>query len=88
MGTEKEQTAVSNHPSRPAGAKPELTASRRQALARLGLVAAVAYSAPTILHLDRAAKANVEPSCTPPPGQPSCDPPLTFDGGEGAPAPE
>ncbi|HSD34865.1 MAG TPA: hypothetical protein VLE26_05555 [Alphaproteobacteria bacterium] len=65
-----------------------MTASRRQALARLGFAAAVAYSAPSILHLDRAAKANVEPSCTPPPGQPSCDPPLTFDAGEGTPAPE
>ena len=37
--------------------------NRRQALARLGLGAAVAYSAPTILHLDRSANA-VQPSCT------------------------
>ena len=36
--------------------------SRRQALTRLGLGAAVAYSAPTILHLDRSAQA-VQPSC-------------------------
>ncbi len=37
--------------------------SRRRALARLGLGAAVAYSAPTILRLDRSANA-VQPSCT------------------------
>ena len=37
--------------------------SRRQALTRLGLGAAVAYSAPTVLHLDRSARA-VMPSCT------------------------
>ena len=36
--------------------------SRRKALARLGLGAAVAYTAPTILHLDRNAQA-VLPSC-------------------------
>lgn len=36
--------------------------NRRQALARLGLGAAVAYTAPTILHLDRSAQA-VQPSC-------------------------
>ena len=35
---------------------------RRQALARLGLGVAVAYTAPTVLHLDRSAKA-VQPSC-------------------------
>lgn len=33
--------------------------SRRTALARLGLGAAVAYSAPVILHLDRSANATV-----------------------------
>lgn len=37
--------------------------SRRAALARLGLGAAVAYAAPTVLHLDRSARA-VQPSCT------------------------
>lgn len=37
--------------------------SRRAALAKLGLGAAVAYTAPTVLHLDRSAKA-VQPSCT------------------------
>jgi len=57
--------------------QPELTASRRQALARLGFAAAVAYAAPTILHLDRTAKAQVLPSCINPPGvppDPSCNP--------------
>ena len=37
-------------------------ASRRKALSRLGLGVAVAYVAPTILHLDRSAQA-VQPSC-------------------------
>ncbi len=36
---------------------------RRRALARLGLGAAAVYVAPTILKLDRSAKA-VQPSCT------------------------
>ncbi len=75
-----------------------LTASRRQALARLGFAAAVAYSAPTILHLDRSAKAQILPSCENPPGggppDPSCNPSPTgsslsvpgFGGPEGAPA--
>lgn len=36
--------------------------SRRQALTRLGLGVAVAYTAPTVLHLDRSAQA-VQPSC-------------------------
>lgn len=36
--------------------------NRRQALTRLGLGVAVAYTAPTILHLDRSANA-VQPSC-------------------------
>lgn len=36
--------------------------NRRQALSRLGLGVAVAYSAPTVLHLDRSAQA-VQPSC-------------------------
>ena len=38
------------------------SASRRKALSRLGLGVAVAYVAPTILHLDRSAQA-VQPSC-------------------------
>lgn len=36
--------------------------TRRQALKRLGIGVAVAYVAPTVLHLDRSAKA-VQPSC-------------------------
>ena len=36
--------------------------SRRKALARLSVGVAVAYTAPTILHLDRNAQA-VQPSC-------------------------
>ncbi len=43
--------------------------SRRNALARLGLAAGVAYAAPTIVHLDRSANAKVLPSPCPPPGQ-------------------
>lgn len=43
---------------------------RRAALAKLGLTVAVAYAAPTILHLDRSAKAQILPSCEPPPGDP------------------
>ncbi|HEX6101507.1 MAG TPA: hypothetical protein VF031_00535 [Alphaproteobacteria bacterium] len=54
-----------------------MTASRRQALARLGFATAVAYAAPTILHLDRSAKAQILPSCENPPGggppDPSCN---------------
>ena len=41
--------------------------TRRAALARLGLGAAVAYSAPTVLHLDRSANATIRP--TPCPGK-------------------
>ena len=79
---------MSEDSAQSAGAQPELTASRRQALARLGFAAAVAYAAPTILHLDRSAKAQVLPSCEPPPGLPNCDPPLTFEGSpEGTPTP-
>jgi hypothetical protein len=36
--------------------------SRRAALARLGLTAAVAYSAPSVMHLDRSANAQIMPS--------------------------
>ena len=55
----------------------ELSATRRQALRRLGFTAAVAYAAPTILHLDRSAKAQVLPSCRNPPGAPP-DPSCQF----------
>ena len=68
----------------------ELPASRRQALKRLGLTVAVAYTAPTVLHLDRSAKAQVLPSCRNPPGvppDPSCQAadPQSFDPQSGPP---
>lgn len=44
--------------------KPKL--SRRQALARLGLSSAVAYVAPSVLHLDRSANAQISPTPCPP----------------------
>lgn len=48
--------------------KPEIRTgpalSRREALARLGLGTAVAYSAPTVLRLDRSSAKGVQPSCT------------------------
>ena len=48
--------------SGPAGV-PDRELSRRRALAKLGLAAAAAYVAPTVVHLDRSARA-VQPSCT------------------------
>jgi hypothetical protein len=54
-------------PTPPAGAhasRPDR--ARRQALARLGLGAAVAYVAPAIVHLDRSANAAVTPTPCPP----------------------
>jgi len=52
--------------------------SRRQALARLGLSSAVAYVAPSVVHLDRSANAAVQPSPCPPPKKgtvnPGCPP--------------
>ncbi len=41
---------------------PEVKLSRRAALSRLGLTAAAAYVAPTIMHIDRSAHAFVVPS--------------------------
>lgn len=38
--------------------------SRRKALAKLGIGAAIAYAAPTVLHLDRSANAAECPSGT------------------------
>ena len=64
---------------RPSSSATELP-SRREALARLGLATAIAYSAPTILHLDRSAKAQILPSCVPPPGFPDCNGPTTGGG--------
>lgn len=43
--------------------KADERAGRRNALKRLGLGAAVAYVAPTVLHLDRTGNAAVSPSC-------------------------
>ncbi len=40
--------------------------ARRRALARLGLGAAVAYVAPSVVHLDRSANAAVTPTPCPP----------------------
>jgi len=52
--------------------------SRRRALSRLGLGAAVAYVAPTVIHLDRSANATVTPTPCPPPKKgtvsPGCPP--------------
>jgi hypothetical protein len=42
--------------------------SRRRALARLGIAAGVAYTAPTLVRLDRTANAKVLLSPCPPPG--------------------
>ena len=44
--------------------RPKLT--RRQALARLGLSSAVAYVAPSVVHLDRSANAQISPTPCPP----------------------
>lgn len=61
--------------------------SRRAALARLGLATATAYAVPSMLQLDRAAKAGVLPSFCPPPGSPIPPPPGCFPGnvGDGGP---
>jgi hypothetical protein len=83
MGTEKERPSLAEERRSPAGGV--MTASRRQALARLGFATAVAYAAPTILHLDRSAKAQILPSCEDPPGggppDPSCNGLNPLEGG-------
>jgi hypothetical protein len=48
---------MSNDPKNPSRLAMRL--DRRAALARLGIGAAVAYSAPTVLHLDRSANATL-----------------------------
>lgn len=53
--------------------------SRRKALTRLGLGVAVAYTAPTVLHLDRSANA-VQPSCN---GKAKGNPWCNTGGGKG-----
>ena len=45
----------------PHGEEPASRLSRRQALLRLGLASAIAYSVPTLMHLDRA-EAYISPS--------------------------
>jgi hypothetical protein len=51
--------------------------SRRRALARLGLASLAAYSAPSIVRIDRTARAAIlPPECEPPPDFPPGFPPL------------
>ena len=62
------------------------SASRRRALARLGLATAVAYSVPTLVRIDRSARAIVLPSpCDDPPNFPPGSPPPFCPGGGGPP---
>jgi len=42
---------------------PDMSIGRRAALAKLGLSVLVVYAAPSIVHLDRSANAQVRPSC-------------------------
>ncbi len=51
------------------------TLSRRSALLRLGLAVGAAYATPSLLRIDREAKAGVLPSFCPPPGSPLPPPP-------------
>lgn len=43
--------------------QPDKSIKRRKALAKLGLSALAVYAAPSIVHLDRSANAQVRPSC-------------------------
>jgi hypothetical protein len=52
-------------PDQPRSDKAAPRLDRRAALARLGLGVAVAYTAPTVLHLDRSANAVVVPTPCP-----------------------
>jgi hypothetical protein len=62
-----------------------LSTSRRRALARLGLATAVAYSVPTLVRIDRSARAIILPTpCDDPPNFPPDDPP-PFCPGDGPP---
>ena len=64
------------------------SANRRRALARLGLAAAVAYSVPTLVRIDRSARAIVLPSpCDDPPNVPDGSPAPPFCPGGGGPPP-
>lgn len=54
-----------------------VTESRRRALARLGLAGLAAYSAPSVLRIDRTARAAIlPPECEPPPDFPPGFPPI------------
>jgi len=57
--------------------------TRRRALARLGLATAVAYSVPTLVRIDRSARAIILPTpCDDPPNfPPNSPPPFCPDGG-------
>lgn len=69
----------------PSSDRPPIFASRRRALARLGLAAAVAYSVPTLVRIDRSARAIVLPTpCDDPPNFPPGSPP-PFCPGDGPP---
>jgi len=63
--------------------------SRRRALARLGLAAAAAYTAPTLVRIDRSARAQLLPTpCDDPPNfPPNSPPPFCPGGGGGGPPP-
>jgi hypothetical protein len=65
------ETAATN------GSKRGTSESRRHALARLGLASLAAYSAPSIVRIDRTARAAIlPPECEPPPDFPPGFPPL------------
>lgn len=67
-------TGIETAPEARGAAAPE---SRRRALARLGLASIAVYAAPTVLRIDRSARAVILPSeCEPPPDFPPGFPPL------------
>jgi hypothetical protein len=75
-------------PIGPSSSGAPASASRRRALARLGLATAVAYSVPTLVRIDRSARAIVLPSpCDDPPNFPPGSPPPFCPGGGGGPPP-
>jgi hypothetical protein len=78
--TDRKATTAPAQPSSD-GAPP--APSRRRALARLGLAAAVAYSAPTLVRIDRSARAIILPTpCDDPPNSPPDEPPPFCPTGE------
>lgn len=48
---------------KPMESRPDKSIRRRTALAKLGLSALAVYAAPSVVHLDRSANAQVRPSC-------------------------